>query len=73
MDTTYTLTTNRVEPGKAVRVIERTRDGQILGEYVGYYHYKSDTYTLYPAYNPFALNTGKLKKLTLASRFVRYP
>ena len=73
MDTTFIMKSEHATPGVPVRILERTKDGLLLGEYVGYYNFKRDTFTLYPCYNPFAINTGKLRKQTVAARLVRYP
>jgi len=69
---TYYVTVDSIPANTPVKVLERDEHGQLLAEYKGYYNYKTDTITLYPAYNPFAANNGKLIKHKISSRFIKY-
>ena len=69
---TYHVKDKNVPSGTAVKVLEYDDMGQLLAEYKGYYNYKTDCFTLYPAYNPFAANNGKLRKHQVSARIMKY-
>ena len=69
---TYHVTVDHIPSGKPIKVLERGEHGELLAEYKGYYNYKTDTITLYPAYNPFAANNGNLSKHKISSRIIKY-
>lgn len=55
-----------------IKILERDGNGLLLAEYAGYYNYKCHTFTLYPCYNPFALNNGKLRKTEISANLVKF-
>lgn len=68
----YCNTTNTPK-GIPVKILERGICDELLGEYKGYYNHKAETFTLYPASNPFAINNGRLAKKVISARLVNYP
>ena len=69
----YYIQDKDVPAGRAVKVFERNESSdELLAEYKGYYNGKTDTYTLYPTYNPFASRNGNIQKHTISARLVIY-
>ena len=74
METTYHLTTPDAPVGKPLKIVERdARTGQLIGEYIGYRNARRGVYTLYPRYNPYAAQNGRLRKHEISELLVRYP
>lgn len=73
MDTTYYLMADCALDGKAVKIIQRDKSGQLLAEYTGYRNSRRGVFTLYPKNNPFAINNGRLFKHVISDRLVKYP
>ena len=71
MEYKYTMNAEKAMPGIPVRIQERTADGLLIGEYLGYYNFRKNKFTLYPCYNPFALSTDKLRKKEIPAYWVR--
>ena len=72
METTYYITQDTVViPHKPVIILERDREGLIVGRYTGYYNPRTATYTLYPAMSPIVQKSKTLFKHTINERLVR--
>lgn len=71
MNIYYTKNKHAISKVKTV-ILERDSNGLLLGEYAGYYNYKRHSFTLYPRYNPFALNNGKLRKMEISANLVKF-
>ena len=61
----------RLEPGKALKVIERSPGGVLISEYKGFYNPKKFVVTLYPTYNPFAQDNTKKNKRSISAMLVK--
>lgn len=72
METSYYISQDAVViPHKPVIVLERDREGLIVGRYTGYYNPRTATYTLYPAMSPIVQKTKTLSKHTVNEILVR--
>lgn len=72
METTYYISPDAVViPYKPVIVLERDREGLIVGRYTGYYNPGTCTYTLYPAMSPIVQKTKRLFKHVVNERLIR--
>lgn len=60
-----------VPDGKPYRLYERDENGQLIREYKAYYNARGHTYRLYPAYNPYAMNSGTVGKKCISANLVR--
>lgn len=68
----YEMLTEVARPNVAVRILERDDNGDLHGEYKGYYNFRKHTFTLYPSYNRYAIRNGHLTKKTIPADEVRY-
>ncbi len=68
----YQMMTPVAHANVGVRILEKDKDDNLIGEYTGYYRAREDTFVLYPAYNCFARGNGTLKKKKIWASDVRY-
>ena len=68
----YQMMTPVAHANVGVRILEKDKDGNLIGEYTGYYRARRGTFVLYPKRNPFTVGGDQVKKKEIWAEDVRY-